>query len=113
MLVWPIGLFERGLEQDRPYLGGIPILNALLLLLVWYSCSHPDMSLFRGLAVVSYASHTGCIQLTWVILPCALAIALSAGLLFALAGIFRGRSYAQERWLGFVAGFYNRAPSRR
>jgi hypothetical protein len=112
-LIWPIGLFQRGLEEGKPYLSAIPVLNTLLFALVWYLCSHPEMSLFRGLAVVSYASHTGCIQLTWMILPYTLAYALSAGLLFTLIGIFKGRRYAQERWLSFVAGFYGRALKRR
>jgi len=113
VLIWPIGLFERALEEGKPCLSAIPILNTVLLLLVWYRCSHPEMSLFRGLAVVSCASHTGCIQLTWMILPYALVYALSASLLFTLVGIFRGRRYTQERWQGLVAGFYNRTLSRR
>jgi hypothetical protein len=112
VLIWPIGLFERGLEEGRLYLSAIPVLNVLLLALVWHSCHRADMSLFRGLAVVSYSSHTGCIQLTWMILPYSLAGALSAALVFALVGIFRGRAYAQERWQAFVTAFYARSLTR-
>jgi cobalamin synthase len=113
VFIWPIGLLERALEEGKPVLAAIPILNTLLLLLVWYSCSQPDLSLFRGMAVISYSSHTGCIQLTWVILPYALAGGLSAGLLFSLLGIFRGRAFAQKRWLDLVTGLYHRALCRR
>jgi hypothetical protein len=113
VLIWPIGLFQRGLEEGKPLLSAIPILNALLLILVRILCSHPNMSLFRGLSIVSYVSHTGCIQMTWIILPYALVAALSAGLMFTLIGVVRGRQYAAERWLGFVTGYYNRNLVRR
>lgn len=101
-LYWPLGGFLPGLREGKPNQVIIPIINTLLIFLVWYFCSQPGMPFFRALGVISASVQSGCIQMTVMLMPWFLAFALSVALYFTIIGLFKGRSYTQERWMKFV-----------
>jgi hypothetical protein len=102
VLYWPSGLFLRGLSEGKPSQLIVPIINTLLFFLAWYFCSQPGMPFFRALGVMSASVQSGCAQMTLMLMPWVLAYSLSAALYFTIVGLFKGRSYTQERWMKFV-----------
>ena len=106
VLIWPVGTFTAGIRERNLGLLAIAIINALLIALVWYYCSHPGMSFFRALGIISAAFQGGCAQMTLMLMPWVLTIGLSAALIFTIAGFFKGRSFTQEKWAKYVANQY-------
>ncbi len=103
VVIWPMGMFSAGIREGNLGLFVVPIINTLLFALVWYYCSQPGMSFFRALGIISAAFQGGCAQMTLMLMPWVLTIGLSAALIFTIAGLFKGRSFTQEKWAKYVA----------
>jgi hypothetical protein len=100
--IWPMGMFSAGISEGNLGKLLIPIINTLLFALVWYYCSQPGMSFFRALGIISAGGQSGCAQMTFMLQPWILAIGLLAALIFTIIGLFKGRSFTQEKWAKYV-----------
>lgn len=102
---WPL-LLAGSLPQ--PLTMTLLVANLLLVWLVWSQCSSPELSLWRGLCVISDSMASGCANVTVLYLPVLLAGVYAACVSFAAVGLFRGRDDSRRRFRAVVDWFERR-----
>ena len=84
------------------------IINTPAAILIWYYNSLDRLSFFDGLNVISASMMSGCANITLLYLPLVLAVVYFIAAFNTVLGLFKGRSYTQERWAKLVVGFHER-----
>ncbi len=102
LFAWPVFLSET---LDQRLLAVAFIVNAALAIFVIYQCSSMELSFFRGLDIISGRSMSGCANITIVYLFPLLLVVYLVALFHCLISVFRGRLYAQQRWIRVVMFF--------
>ena len=86
-------------------LGVAVVVSVLVLIGVWKRSSAPDLSFFEGLEAIANRHMSGCMPLTSLYLYPLLVMVISIAQLYTVIGLFKGKSYTQERWVAVVNRF--------
>jgi hypothetical protein len=106
IFLWPLILAVVPESQTQGLFWLCLVINSCAAILVWYYNSIDELSFFKGLRVISASLMSGCANITLLYLPFVLIVVYLIAAFNTFIGLFKGRSFTQEKWVNLVMGFH-------